>query len=126
MKASILLVEDNPESRYLFGFILRRTGAEVLEAGNGREALEAVRNTVPDLIIMDIQMPEMDGYETVGHMRQDPRLSSTPIVGLSAYAMTSDREKALQSGFNGYIEKPIEIPNFLQELSRYLPELARQ
>jgi CheY-like chemotaxis protein len=126
MKATILLVEDNPESRYLFGFILRRTGAEVQEAGNGLEALEAVRNLVPDLIIMDIQMPEMDGYETVAHMRQDPRLAATPIVGLSAYAMSSDREKALKSGFNGYIEKPIEIPNFLQELSAYLPELARQ
>jgi len=126
MKATILLVEDNPESRYLFGFILRRTGAEVQEAGNGIEALEATSRSVPDLIIMDIQMPEMDGYETVARMRQDPRLSATPIVGLSAYAMSSDREKALQSGFNGYIEKPIEIPNFLQELSAYLPELARQ
>ncbi len=125
MKAHILLVEDNPESRYLFSFILKRTGCEILLAKNGIEALEQVVNTIPDLIIMDIQMPEMDGYETVVRMRTDPRLNKVPIVGLSAYAMASDREKAMQAGFDGYIEKPIELATFIQELSAYLPVLAK-
>lgn len=123
MKATILLVEDNTESRYLFSFILKRTGADVVQAGNGVEALKALETCLPDLIIMDIQMPEMDGYEAVGRLRQNPRLAKTPVVGLSAYAMTSDREKALNSGFNGYIEKPIEIEHFLRELSVFLPGL---
>ncbi len=124
MKASILLVEDNPESRYLFAFILRRAGCTVAEAHNGVEALGAVEKTVPDLIIMDIQMPVLDGYETVARMRADPRLARVPIVGLSAYAMASDRDRAMQSGFTGYIEKPIELATFVQELSSYLPALA--
>ena len=126
MKASILLVEDNTESRYLFSFILKRAGCEVLQAANGKEALVLVKDWVPDLVIMDIQMPEMDGYETVCHMRADPRLVNTPIVGLSAFAMASDREKALQSGFTGYIEKPIELEDFVNELSNYLPALAQK
>ena len=124
MKASILLVEDNPESRYLFSFILRRAGCEVAEAKNGLEALRLVEASVPDLVIMDIQMPELDGYETVARMRADARLERVPIVGLSAYAMASDRDRALQSGFTGYIEKPIELGTFVQELSAYLPALA--
>jgi len=124
MKNTILLVEDNPESRYLFSFILRRAGCEIIEAHNGREALERVVDLIPDLIIMDIQMPEMDGYETVTHMRADPRLNQVPIVGLSAFAMVTDREKALQTGFTGYIEKPIELDAFVTELARYLPSLT--
>lgn len=124
MKATILLVEDNPESRYLFSFILKRSGCEVVQAQNGIQALECVKSLVPDLVIMDIQMPEMDGYETVTRMRKDPRLTKVPIVGLSAFAMASDREKALQTGFSGYIEKPIELDSFVAELSNYLPSLA--
>lgn len=124
MKARILLVEDNTESRYLFAFILRRAGCEVVEAHNGLEALAAAAKDVPDLVIMDIQMPELDGYETVARMRTDPRLARLPIVGLSAYAMASDRDRALQSGFTGYIEKPIELGTFVQELASYLPALA--
>lgn len=125
MKPTILLVEDNPESRYLFSFILQRAGCEVIQKQNGLEALDAVATLVPDLIIMDIQMPELDGLETVARMRKDSRLQRVPIVGLSAYAMNSDREKALQTGFTGYIEKPIELDSFLRQLAQYLPALAR-
>jgi CheY-like chemotaxis protein len=124
MKPTILLAEDNPESRYLFCFILAKAGCEVLQAQNGVEAVEKSKNLVPDLIIMDIQMPVMDGYEAVSLMRKDPRLEKTPIVGLSAFAMATDREKALKHGFNGYIEKPIELDTFVKELSTYLPAIA--
>lgn len=124
MTPVVLLTEDNPESRYLFAFILKRAGCEVLQAGNGIEALEQVKNVVPDLIIMDIQMPEMDGYETVDNMRKDERLKAVPIVGLSAFAMATDKEKALSHGFNGYIEKPIELDTFVKELAIHLPALS--
>jgi len=123
-KPVILLAEDNPESRYLFCFILAKAGCEVLQARNGHEAVEHAKTLVPDLIIMDIQMPEMDGYEAVGIMRKDPRLAEVPIVGLSAFAMATDREKALKQGFNGYIEKPIELDCFVKELATYLPAIA--
>lgn len=124
MKPTILLAEDNPESRYLFCFILAKAGCEVLQAQNGVEAVEKSKGLIPDLIIMDIQMPVMDGYEAVSLMRKDPRLEKTPIVGLSAFAMATDREKALKHGFNGYIEKPIELDTFVKELSTYLPAIA--
>lgn len=126
MKPKILLAEDNPESRYLFSFILQRAGCDVFQKQNGREALEAAADIMPDLIIMDIQMPEMDGYETVARMREDARLARVPIIGLSAYAMSSDRDRALKNGFTGYIEKPIELDTFIKELSKFLPALARQ
>jgi two-component system cell cycle response regulator DivK len=125
MKATIVLAEDNNESRYLFAYILKRAGCEVIQAQNGIEALESVRDRVPDLIIMDIQMPEMDGYEAVTRIRADSRLAKVPIVGLSAFAMATDKDKALQIGFTGYIEKPIELDAFLSELSKYLPALAQ-
>lgn len=123
-KPIILLAEDNPESRYLFCFILTKAGCDVHQAKNGREAVELAQGMTPDLIIMDIQMPEMDGYEAVGLLRKETRLDSIPIVGLSAFAMATDKEKALKQGFNGYIEKPIELDTFIQELSTYLPTLA--
>jgi CheY-like chemotaxis protein len=125
MKAKILLVEDNTESRYLFSFILKRAGCEVVQATNGKEALKLVEGLNPDLIIMDIQMPEMDGYETVTIMRTRPELGKVPIVGLSAFAMASDREKAFQIGFTGYIEKPIELDTFVREISTYLPAITK-
>ncbi|MFA5262576.1 MAG: response regulator [Opitutaceae bacterium] len=125
MKAKILLVEDNTESRYLFSYILKREGCDVVQATNGKHAIELADGMVPDLIIMDIQMPELDGYETATIMRKRPKLARVPIVGLSAFAMASDREKAFQNGFTGYIEKPIELATFVQEISAYLPSPAK-
>jgi two-component system cell cycle response regulator DivK len=127
MSPAILLVEDNNESRYLFSFILRRHGCRVMEARNGVEALALIESesNLPDLVIMDIQMPVMDGYETVARMRADERMAKVPILGLSAFAMSSDRQKALLLGFTGYIEKPIEFESFMRALSAYLPTLAR-
>ena len=124
MKPTVLIVEDNTESRYLFSFVLTRAGCEVLQAVNGLEALEITASRTPDLMILDIQMPELDGYETLVRLRADPRFKQTPIVGLSAYAMSSDREKAFASGFTHYIEKPVEIDRFLQEITPLLPRAA--
>src|SRR5882724_1800721 len=98
MHGKILLVEDNENNRYLANFLLTREGFEVTVVTNGLEVLDAVRRHKPDLIIMDIQMPEMDGYETAQRLKADPDAARIPIVGVSSFAMPADREKALKAG----------------------------
>jgi len=122
MHGKILLVEDNENNRYLANFLLTREGFEVTVVTNGLEVLDAVRRHKPDLIVMDIQMPEMDGYETAQRLKTDPDASRIPIVGVSSFAMPADREKALKAGFIGYIEKPINPLTFGQQISAYLKQ----
>jgi two-component system cell cycle response regulator DivK len=121
MSAKILLAEDNASNRYLATYLLRNAGYTVITALNGHEALRLALAEHPDLVLMDIQMPEMDGYETARRMRADPQLAAIPIVAVTSYAMTSDRAKALEMGFVGYIEKPIQPLNFAAQISQYLP-----
>jgi len=120
MKARILLVEDNANNRYLAKFLLERDGLTVDTAENGFQAIEMAAKVKPDLIVMDIQMPEMDGYETAMRLKNDPALSPIPIVGVSSYAMPGDREKAIRSGFAGYIEKPVNPETFSRDIMSYL------
>src|SRR5262245_25766823 len=120
MKPTTLLVEDNENNRYLAQFLLEREGFAVTVAINGRQALEAARKDRPDLVVMDIQMPEMDGYETARHFKSDPALAAIPLIGVSSYAMLGDRGRALKAGVAGYIEKPINPETFGQEVSRFL------
>jgi CheY-like chemotaxis protein len=120
MKPRVLLVEDNDNNRYLAQFLLQRAGFSVALAVNGKQALEAARLSKPDLVVMDIQMPEMDGYETAECFKSDPALSGIPLVGVSSFAMVGDRTKALKVGFAGYIEKPINPDTFAQEVSQFL------
>jgi two-component system cell cycle response regulator DivK len=121
MSAKILLVEDNAANRYLATFLLESSGFTVVHASNGHEAILAAQNESPDLILMDIQMPEMDGYEAARRIRADPRLAQIPLVAVTSYAMSGDREKAGQLGFAGYIEKPIVTETFISEISRFIP-----
>lgn len=121
MSAKILLAEDNASNRYLATYLLKNAGYTVLTAHNGSEALRLALAEHPDLVLMDIQMPEMDGYEAARRMQADPRLASIPIVAVTSYAMTSDRAKALEMGFVGYIEKPIQPQTFVAEITRFLP-----
>jgi two-component system cell cycle response regulator DivK len=121
MSAKILLAEDNASNRYLASYLLKHAGFTVLVAHNGHEALRLALAENPDLVLMDIQMPEMDGYEAARQMRADPRLTRIPIVAVTSFAMTSDRTKALEMGFVGYIEKPIRPVSFIAEISRFLP-----
>lgn len=116
----ILLVEDNENNRYLERFLLEREGFAVVTATNGSEALKAAADESPDLIVMDIQMPEMDGYEVARRLKSDPTLTGIPIVGVSSYAMPGDRDKAMRVGFTGYIEKPINPETFGQEIGQFL------
>jgi two-component system, cell cycle response regulator DivK len=118
----VLVADDNPVSRELIREILESDDCEVIEAGDGREALEKVREHRPDLALLDIQMPVMDGNAVVREIRADPQLSMLPVVALTAYAMQGDREKALALGFNSYITKPIDIPAFRAEVAVLLGE----
>ena len=120
MKPKILLVEDNENNRYLARILLEREGFVVTVALNGKQALEAARHDKPDLVVMDIQLPEMDGYETAEHFKRDPSLAGVTLVGVSSFAMVGDRAKALKVGFAGYIEKPINTDTFAQEIGRLL------
>ena len=120
MKPKTLLVEDNENNRYLAQFLLEREGFAVTLAVNGKQALAVARRDKPDLVVMDIQMPEMDGYETAERFKGDPALADIPLVGVSSFAMPGDRARALQAGFAGYIEKPINPDSFAQEVNQLL------
>jgi CheY-like chemotaxis protein len=125
MKPIILLVEDHENNRYLAQFLLEREGFSVAVAVNGKQALEAARLAKPDLVVMDIQMPEMDGYETAERFKSNPALKDIPLVGVSSFAMAGDRAKALKVGFAGYIEKPINPDTFAREVNQFLNTQSR-
>ncbi len=120
MNARVLLVEDNEQNRYLATFLLENAGFTVTHAENGRVAVELAPQVRPDLILMDIQMPEMDGYEAARHLLANPELARVPIVAITSYAMVGDRERAMEIGFAGYIEKPIEPENFIEQIGGFL------
>ena len=120
MKARVLLVEDNENNRYLARFLLEREGCTVAVAENGKQALDAARQDKPDLVVMDIQMPELDGYETAERFKSEPALADIPLVGVSSFAMAGDRAKALKVGFTAYIEKPINPDTFAQEVLGFM------
>jgi two-component system, cell cycle response regulator DivK len=124
-KPKILLVEDNPENRYLTTFLLEQAGYDVVVATNGRHALALAPEAAPDLVLMDIEMPEIDGYEAARRLKADERLAHVPIVGVSSFAMPHDRAKALACGFAGYYEKPIDPESFAQEIAAFLPLALR-
>lgn len=105
----ILIADDNAISRELVLEALGDDGYQLLEADDGREALATARQTRPDLVLLDIQMPQMDGYAVLKSIREDPDLAGLRVVALTAFAMEGDREKALQAGFDDYVTKPIQI-----------------
>jgi len=124
MSVKILLVEDNAANRYLTTFLLESHGFEVFHATNGRDALAAAQGSRPDLILMDIHMPEMDGYEAARVILQNADVASIPIVAVTSYAQTGDRERALALGFVGYLEKPINTETFIGQVQQFLPGKA--
>jgi CheY-like chemotaxis protein len=120
MKRSILLIEDNEQNRYLLTFLLEQRGYEVVSAADGARGIELARKLVPALILLDIQLPTMDGYAVARALRQNRALLDIPIVAVTSYAMPGDREKALESGCTGYIEKPIDPATFVTEMELML------
>jgi two-component system cell cycle response regulator DivK len=108
----VLLVEDNPRNLKLARDVLEHAGFVVTAVTTGEEALPAARQAEPDVILMDLQLPGIDGHAALEQLRGDPRTAGIPVVAVSAFAMPADRERALDSGFDGYIEKPISVRDF--------------
>lgn len=105
--ADVLVIEDNPQNRYLLRFLLEKSGYVVREARDAEEGLAAVEDQPPGLILLDIQLPGMDGYALARKLREKPELDRVPIIAVTSYAMAGDRERALESGCDDHIEKPI-------------------
>jgi CheY-like chemotaxis protein len=124
MKIKILYIEDNDQNFYLVNFIMSAKGYEVIRAHDGREGIDLAVKEKPDLILLDIQLPVMDGYTTARELKKIPVVSSIPIVALTSYAMAGDREKALGAGCTGYIEKPINPKTFTEQIGQYFLEGA--
>ncbi len=120
MKARILLIEDNPQNRYLASFLLERRGHEIIEANTGPQGLTLAAAVHPDLILLDIQLPGMDGHAVARALKADPYLRAIPIVAVTSYAMAGDREKCIAAGAEGYIEKPINPDSFVAEVEQFL------
>jgi CheY-like chemotaxis protein len=116
----VLVADDKPTGRELMRSVLEECGHTVFEAGDGTEALFNAREQMPDLIILDIHMPGLDGFEVLKELRRDPRFAATPIVALTASAMQGDRERALSEGFTSYMTKPITLRALRAELDRLL------
>ncbi len=121
MKKRILYIEDNEQNLYLVTFILEKNGYEVSAARDGQEGIDSAAAVQPDLILLDIQLPRMDGYSVARQLRANPDLATIPIVAVTSYAMAGDRDKALAAGCNGYIEKPINPDTFMQQVEQHLP-----
>lgn len=116
----ILVAEDRPASLELIRTVLEAAGYEVIEAVDGRDAIEKASRNPVDLILLDIQMPKMDGYDVLAHLRKDARFEGIPIVALTASAMHGDREKALMAGFSAYIPKPVDVRALRSEMERLI------
>ena len=114
----ILVAEDRPASLELIRMVLESAGYEVIEAVDGQEAVEKASADPVDLILLDLQMPKLDGFGVVTHLRRDPRFQRTPIVALTASAMHGDRERALAAGFSSYITKPVDVTALRSEMER--------
>lgn len=121
MNPVVLLIEDNEQNRYLTTFLLERNGYQVVSAIDGPRGIELAKTLDADLILLDIQLPGMDGYAVARTLREIAMLRATPIIAVTSYAMVGDREKTIDAGCNGYIEKPINPDTFAEEIGRFLP-----
>jgi two-component system cell cycle response regulator DivK len=115
----ILVVEDNARNMRLFRDVLQVKGYRTLEAKTGGQAVELARQHGPDLVLMDIRLPDMDGAEALGRLRADERTASIPVLALTAQAMEGDRDRFLAAGFNGYISKPVNVVEFVGAVRRH-------
>ena len=117
--AQVLVVEDNEKNMKLFRDVLAATGYRTLEATTGSQAVDLAAEHLPDLVLMDIQLPDIDGVEALARLRADDRTASLPILALTAQAMEGDREHFLAVGFDGYLSKPVDVANFVDTVRRY-------
>lgn len=118
--SKILVIEDNQQNMYLTTFLLEKNGYEVIQAWNGIEGIKKAVEQLPDAILLDIQLPEMDGYEVAGSLKKLPEVAEIPIIAVTSFAMRGDREIIMNAGCNGYIEKPINPDSFVTEIEQYM------
>jgi CheY-like chemotaxis protein len=111
-KTRILIVEDNEDNQDLMRFLLERAGYEVTAVENGLAGIEAARREIPDIILMDLSLPELDGWSAAREIKADPVLAKIPLIAVTAHILAGDRRKALEAGFDTYISKPINIHMF--------------
>jgi two-component system, cell cycle response regulator DivK len=123
--SQILVVEDNEKNMRLFRDVLLATGHRTLEATTGGQAVELAIAHVPDLVLMDIQLPDIDGVEALARLRADERTTSVPVVALTAQAMEGDRERFLAAGFDGYLSKPVNVADLIATVRRYSERTSR-
>lgn len=121
---TILYVEDTLDNRILVRRILQAEGYTVLEAASARETLAIVQSSHPDLILVDINMPEVDGYTLASRLKGDPRLAKIPVVAVTANVMRGDRDRTLEAGCDGYIQKPIDVDLLPRQVARFLQREA--
>jgi two-component system cell cycle response regulator DivK len=118
----VLVVEDNERNMKLFRDVLQASGFRTLEATTGERAVELALEHQPDLVLMDIQLPDIDGVEALDRLRADDKFASVPVLALTAQAMEGDRERFLAAGFDGYLSKPVDIADFVATVKRYCGE----
>jgi two-component system, cell cycle response regulator DivK len=121
MNPVVLVIEDNEQNLYLMRFLLEKNGFTVVEATDGEKGVEMAKKTKPNLILLDIQLPKMDGYAVARELRKNDELAGTSIVAVTSYAMAGDRERVLAAGADGYIEKPIDPSTFVAKIAQHLP-----
>ena len=121
----VLVVEDNEKNMKLFRDVLNATGYTTLGAATGAGAVALAAERVPDLVLMDIQLPDIDGVEALARLRADERTASIPVLALTAQAMHGDRERFLAAGFDGYLSKPVDIAEFVATVKRYCEDGSR-
>ena len=120
VKKRVLLVEDNEDNFELVRFLLERAGYEVLAGRDGQEGLEMARRELPDLILMDLSLPVKDGWTAARELKADPNTSHIPLLALTAHTLAGDRKRAMESGFDGYISKPIDVVRFGESITKTL------
>ena len=120
MPKTVMIVEDNELNMKLFNDLLESRGYAVIQTRNGMEALDLARAHRPDLILMDIQLPEVSGLVVTKWLKDDDELAHIPVIAVTAFAMKGDEERILQGGCEGYISKPISVPHFLETIARYI------
>ena len=122
MKKRILIIEDNEQNYYMMKYLLEKKGFEVFIADTGKKGIGMALELFPDAILLDIQLPEMDGYAVAAELGRHSRLKDVPIIAVTSYAMAGDREKILSSGATGYIEEPIDPETFAEEIIEYMTD----